>query len=70
MKSLIAILLIRGSPVQVGAEEQKPPVNGGFFVMYYIYILYSPSSDKYYVGYTNDYNRRLLEHNEGVRTTF
>jgi putative endonuclease len=31
--------------------------------MYYIYILYSPTSDLYYVGYTNDYVRRLNEHN-------
>ena len=32
--------------------------------MYYIYILYSATSDLYYVGYTNDYRRRLKEHNE------
>jgi putative endonuclease len=32
--------------------------------MYYLYILYSQNSDKYYLGYTNDYNRRLKEHNE------
>jgi putative endonuclease len=32
--------------------------------MYFIYILYSPASDLYYVGYTSDYNRRLAEHNQ------
>ena len=32
--------------------------------MYYIYILYSATSDLNYVGYTNDYHRRLKEHNE------
>jgi putative endonuclease len=32
--------------------------------MYYIYILYSGSSALYYVGYTNNYPRRLKEHNE------
>lgn len=32
--------------------------------MYYIYILYSVSSDLFYVGYTVDYKRRLNEHNE------
>ena len=30
---------------------------------YYVYILYSSSIDKYYVGHTNDINRRLSEHN-------
>ena len=32
--------------------------------MYFIYILYSLTSDVYYVGYTNDYVRRFKEHNE------
>ena len=31
--------------------------------MYIVYILYSSSIDKYYVGYTNDIGRRLSEHN-------
>ncbi len=30
---------------------------------YCVYILYSSSLNKYYVGYTNDINRRLSEHN-------
>ncbi len=38
--------------------------------MFYIYILYSPSSDKYYVGYSNDYQRRLIEHNTTERITY
>ncbi|MCU0457275.1 MAG: GIY-YIG nuclease family protein [Bacteroidales bacterium] len=28
-----------------------------------VYILYSESSDRYYVGYTNDLERRISEHN-------
>jgi putative endonuclease len=32
--------------------------------MFYIYILYSPGADKYYVGHTDDVDRRLQEHNE------
>ena len=32
--------------------------------MFYIYILHSGSSDKYYIGSTNDISRRLKEHNE------
>jgi putative endonuclease len=31
--------------------------------MYTVYILFSESLDRYYVGYTNDLNRRLAEHN-------
>ena len=32
--------------------------------MHYVYILYSPSQDKYYVGQTPDLDTRLLFHNE------
>ena len=31
--------------------------------MYTLYILHSKSLDRYYVGYTNDLDRRLSEHN-------
>ena len=31
--------------------------------MYTLYILFSKSLNKFYVGYTNDLNRRLSEHN-------
>ncbi|HPT22655.1 MAG TPA: GIY-YIG nuclease family protein [Bacteroidales bacterium] len=31
--------------------------------MYTLYILYSESFDRFYVGYTNDIERRLSEHN-------
>jgi putative endonuclease len=31
--------------------------------MYIVYILYSISLDRYYVGFTNDLERRLSEHN-------
>ncbi|WP_443936585.1 GIY-YIG nuclease family protein [Pedobacter sp. MW01-1-1] len=37
---------------------------------FFIYILYSQSSNIYYVGYTNDYERRLEEHNTNERNTF
>ena len=38
--------------------------------MHYIYILYSAKFDKYYVGQTDDVQRRLLEHNELSQTSF
>ena len=31
--------------------------------MYYVYLLYSSSANKYYVGYTDNVDRRLYEHN-------
>jgi putative endonuclease len=38
--------------------------------MYYVYILYSESFDKYYVGYTNDHVLRLHAHNTTNRNTY
>jgi len=38
--------------------------------MFYIYILYSESSDIYYVGYTRDYKTRLVNHNTSSSITF
>ena len=35
--------------------------------MFFIYILYSHTADRYYVGHTNDVARRLKDHNEGER---
>jgi putative endonuclease len=35
--------------------------------MYYIYIIYSLKSDKYYIGLTSDVHRRLSEHNDPSR---
>ena len=31
--------------------------------MYKVYIIYSKIIDKYYVGYTNEIDRRIKEHN-------
>jgi putative endonuclease len=36
---------------------------------FYTYILFSSKLNKYYVGSTNDLNRRLAEHNRG-KTSF
>jgi len=38
--------------------------------MFYIYILHSPSFDKYYIGYTDDFNQRLVAHNSTERNTY
>jgi hypothetical protein len=34
-----------------------------FLFLYYIYILYSMKSDKFYIGYSTDSWKRLIEHN-------
>ena len=33
--------------------------------MFYTYIIYSKSKDKYYIGYTEDLKFRLERHNSG-----
>ena len=33
--------------------------------MYYVYILYSESFDKFYIGQTNDLDDRIKRHNAG-----
>jgi putative endonuclease len=33
---------------------------------YYVYILYSQSTDKYYTGYSHNPQERVLEHNAGA----
>ena len=38
--------------------------------MFYIYILYSPGADKYYIGQTDDIVRRLEEHNNAEKNSF
>ena len=38
--------------------------------MYYLYFLYSPSSDVYYVGHTDNWERRFIEHNESQHPTY
>ena len=38
--------------------------------MFYLYILYSASSGKYYIGYTQDADKRLFEHNNSDRNTY
>jgi putative endonuclease len=32
--------------------------------MFFVYVLYSPSANKFYVGYTSNLESRLLSHNQ------
>ena len=38
--------------------------------MFYIYILYSVSADKFYIGHSNDPDRRMVKHNTTDFNTF
>lgn len=38
--------------------------------MFYVYILYSKSAGIYYIGHTDDPERRLFEHNNSPKRTF
>ena len=38
--------------------------------MYYIYILYSESSDRFYIGFSQDPWERVIEHNNDPRNTY
>ena len=35
--------------------------------MFFVYVIYSPSSDKIYIGYTSDLERILFEHNHAIK---
>ncbi len=36
---------------------------------YYVYVIYSQSSGRYYTGYSHDPEERLAEHNLGATTS-
>ena len=36
--------------------------------MFYVYILYSSRSDRYYIGQTQNFNERLNRHNNGYES--
>jgi putative endonuclease len=36
--------------------------------LFFVYIIFSPGLDKFYVGYTGNLEKRLMEHNTGVST--
>ena len=39
--------------------------------MFYFYILFSNTYDKFYTGYTSDYRQRIVQHNtQGFHNTF
>ena len=59
-----------GDHSPVSLQKSSGFYSGLFFVnwdmKYSVYILYSQSKDKYYIGYTQDPEERLTEHNSGA----
>ena len=39
---------------------------GPFFMTFFVYIIYSTSLNKFYIGYTSDLEKRLSEHNNCI----
>ena len=44
----------------------NPAITRGIFVMFYVYILYSETLDRYYVGQSNNLDERLMSHLSGI----
>ena len=53
-------------PDLIGILGTYPWQSAGDFFMYYTYILYSHSCDRYYVGHCADMDARLRRHNAGM----
>ncbi len=47
----------------------KTPFVNATFPMFYVYILYSRTADKFYVGQTADVQKRLWEHNNSIENS-
>ncbi|WP_299288653.1 GIY-YIG nuclease family protein, partial [uncultured Mucilaginibacter sp.] len=58
-------LTSRGSLVRTQYLPQRPTIIVGllYFTMFYCYILFSPSLNKYYIGSTGDVEGRVRRHN-------
>lgn len=48
---------------------RRGPAAAGGPSMYYTYILQSQKSNRYYIGSTNDVEKRIREHNSGKTTS-
>jgi putative endonuclease len=54
-----------GSLVRAQEREQKESLVTGLFcfLMFVVYIIYSKKLNRYYIGTTDDFERRYAEHN-------
>ena len=49
------------SPVGPASFQKRSTLSMDF----YVYIIYSQSRDRYYIGYSHDLSLRLIHHNDG-----
>jgi putative endonuclease len=54
------------SSVRIRYSPQIPLKRSGIFVVFYLYILYSKQVDRFYVGSTDDLQKRLQSHLAGI----
>ncbi len=47
-------------------EEWYPAGSGTHNLIMVVYVLYSKKFNRYYIGHTNNIERRIAEHNEGI----
>ena len=68
VKNMTVNQMVAGSSPAEGAKPRN--IARFSLFMYYIYILYSLPSDKFYLGYSNDPWSRVIQHNTDPRNTF
>ena len=57
-----------GSLVRAQEKEQSHQCRVAFFMMYKVYIIYSAKLIKFYIGTTDDFESRFMEHHTNVET--
>ena len=62
-KNYLSIILPRGRGTVIPIESGLIIIQE--LIMYFVYVLYSNRHDKYYIGQTNNLERRLGQHNSG-----
>jgi putative endonuclease len=59
-----------GDHSSLSLQESRIFIPDSFFyiggMIYYVYILYSQSKDRYYTGYSHNPEDRVIEHNAGA----
>ena len=64
------MLILRKLGLQPGFQPGGSSPEGGSELAFFVYLLYSESLDRYYIGQTSDLTRRVIAHNAGyVKST-
>ncbi|MEP6701050.1 MAG: GIY-YIG nuclease family protein, partial [Bacteroidota bacterium] len=57
-------LITQRSGVRSSPSQQESPSADGFLIMFTVYILYSATFNKIYIGYSSVLGQRVKSHNE------